>query len=115
MAAAPERKMRPSAERFAVDYPHEGERISSSHCTFQIDAPERSVVIAIDGDGWRCCSRRDGRWWYDWPCGEPGRHQAIVRCEGAAGAAPLDRICRFLVEPAAAPRRMQRRGDSGDR
>ena len=89
-----------AAERISVDYPFEGETIGSSRCTFQIDAPGRGVAIAIDGDGWRSCRRSDGRWWYDWSCGEPGRHQAIVRCEGPAGAEPAYRVCRFTVEPA---------------
>jgi hypothetical protein len=89
------------AERISVDYPHEGELIASSCCTFQIDAPQRTVEIAIDGDGWRSCRRRDGCWWYDWPCAEPGRHQALVRCAGAGGAEPAYRTCRFVVGPAA--------------
>lgn len=88
------------AERIVVDYPPEGEALPAPRCLFQIDAPARSVEIAVDGEDWRPCSRRDERWWYDWSGSASGRHQALVRCEAATGGEHIVRTCRFSVQAA---------------
>jgi hypothetical protein len=86
------------AERISVDYPHEGEVLTSAACTFLIDAPARGVEIAVDGEEWRPCRRGDGYWRHDWFFPSPGPHQAVVRCAGPSGAEPAIRVCRFVVE-----------------
>ena len=89
-------KRRPTAPRIAVEYPREGELITSSRYTFHIDGSAR-VEIAIDGDDWRPCRRSDGYWCFDWSGYDSGRHQAIVRTAPLTGE-PATRTCRFLVE-----------------
>jgi len=80
-----------------VEYPGEGEVVEASSCRFLIDADGSNVEIAIDGDGWQTCRRVDGVWAFDCSFPEPGRHQALIRCEGADGGEPAYRTCRFLV------------------
>jgi hypothetical protein len=84
--------------RIAVDYPQEGERITSPRYRFHIEGPEGPVEIAIDGAPWVSCRGGNGFWWYDWSGYESGRHQASVRGETRDGrdAAPSTR--RFVVE-----------------
>lgn len=86
---------RPKAAKIAVEYPQEGEIITSPSYTFRIDASAPRVEIAIDGGGWSPCRRSDDYWWFDWSDYESGPHQAVVR--GAEHDHPA-RICRFLVE-----------------
>lgn len=95
----------PAAEGIAMIYPGEGEVLDSSRCRFLIDAPDRPVEIAIDGEGWRSCRRGDGHWWLDWAGLEAGWHQVLVRCEGPRRDGETSLTCRFLV----APRRTDRR------
>lgn len=83
----------------AVLYPGEGEVVGESRCRFLIEAPERRVEIAIDGEGWAPCRLGGGYWWFDRAGLAPGRHQALVRCEGPGGRAPSQRTLRFLVAP----------------
>ena len=92
----PER--RPTAPMIAVEYPQEGEVITSPRYTFRIDGSARSVEIAIDGGDWRSCRRSDGYWWFDWSDYDSGRHQAIVRGARNTGQEFAARTCRFLVE-----------------
>lgn len=81
-----------------MDYPQEGELITSPSYTFRIDAAAPRVEIAIDGGDWTPCRRSDDYWWFDWSGYESGRHQAIVRSAPQPGHEGATRICRFLVE-----------------
>ncbi len=84
--------------------------IASSRFRFLIEAPDRRVEIAVDGEGWRACRRGEGYWWHDAAL-EPGRHQAILRCAGPRGGAETVRACLFLVaaeQPHAAVKRTAR-------
>ena len=96
MQTLPER--RPIAPKIAVDYPQEGELITSSRYTFRIDGSAPRVEIAIDGDDWRPCRRSDDYWWFDWSDYDAGRHQAIVRVAPQGEQESVTRTCRFLVE-----------------
>jgi hypothetical protein len=89
---------RAAAPRIAVDYPQEGEVITSPRYTFRIDASAPRVEIAIDGGDWRSCRRSDDYWWFDWSGYDSGRHQAIVRGAPQAEMDSASRTCRFLVE-----------------
>lgn len=90
--------LRPNAARIAVEYPQEGEIITSPSYTFRIAASAPRVEIAIDGGGWSPCRRSDDYWWFDWSDYDPGRHQAVVRGAPPAEQDQPARICRFLVE-----------------
>ena len=100
---SPER--RPAATRIAVEYPQEGEIITSSSYTFRIDGNAARVEIAIDGGDWRSCRRSDDFWWFDWSDYDSGRHQAMVRVAPPAGQESAARTCRFLVELPGSPAR----------
>lgn len=89
---------RTGAPRIAVEYPQEGELITSPSYTFRIDGSLPRVEIAIDGGDWRPCRRSDDYWWFDWSDYDSGRHQAIVRGAPRAGQEYATRTCRFLVE-----------------
>ena len=89
---------RPTAATIAVEYPQEGELITSSSYTFRIDGSAPRVEIAIDGGDWRPCRRSDDYWWFDWSDYDSGRHQAIVRGAQRAGQELVAGTRRFLVE-----------------
>ena len=78
-------------------YPGEGEVLDSSRCRFLIDAPDRRVEIAIDGEGWSSCRRAGDNWWFDWSGLGAGWHQALVRCEEPRRGGELNLTRRFLV------------------
>ena len=86
-----------AAEGLAMIYPVEGEVLESSRCRFLIDAPDRRVEIAIDGEGWSSCRRGGDHWWFDGSGLEAGWHQALVRCEGPGRGGESQLTCRFLV------------------
>lgn len=89
----------------SIEYPREGEVITSPSYVFRIDADAARVEIAIDGGGWTSCRRSDDYWWFDWSDYEPGVHQALVREAPGRGPEPPARSRRFYVEPAPPIRR----------
>lgn len=82
----------------SIEYPQEGEVITSPSYSFRIAAAAPRVEIAIDGGGWTSCRRSDDYWWFDWSDYEPGIHQAIVRGSPASEPAPPAGVRRFVVE-----------------
>jgi hypothetical protein len=56
-----------------IDYPVEGEIVTSPHYAFRIGAggAER-VEISFDGKQWSPCRESAGYWWYDWSGYEAG-------------------------------------------
>jgi hypothetical protein len=89
---------RGAASNIAVEYPQEGELITSQSYTFRIDGAAPRVEIAIDGGDWRPCRRSDDYWWFDWSDYDSGRHQAIVRSAPRPGEDCVTRTRRFVVE-----------------
>jgi len=87
------------AATISIEYPGEGEVITSPTYSFRIDAESPRVEIAIDGGGWASCRRRDDYWWFDWSDYEPGFHQAVVREAPDGGPAPAQDVRRFVVGP----------------
>ncbi|MDE2313845.1 MAG: hypothetical protein KGL04_06700 [Elusimicrobia bacterium] len=70
-----------------LDYPQEGEIITSSCYTFRI-APRVAAIgvdISIDQGPWAPCRESVGYWWYDWSGYAAGQHQASVRVRTADG------------------------------
>jgi hypothetical protein len=89
----------------SVEYPQEGEVITSPSYAFRIDAAAARVEIAVDGDVWASCRRSDGYWWFDWSDYESGHHQALVREAPRGGPEAPARVRRFFVElPGTRPR-----------
>ena len=81
-----------------MDYPQEGEVVTSPSYSIRIAAAAPRVEIAIDGGGWTSCRRRDDYWWFDWSDYDSGPHQALVRAAPQPGPEPPARVRRFLVE-----------------
>lgn len=91
---------RPALTDLCVDYPQEGELISSRGYTFRISGQARTVEVAVDGDEWRPCRRASGVWWFDWSGYAPGRHQILVRARTNDRDGYTFRTCRFHSESA---------------
>ncbi|MDE2293807.1 MAG: hypothetical protein KGL53_17255 [Elusimicrobia bacterium] len=82
----------------AVDFPAEGECVTSPDYTFRIQAGQaRRVEVSINGSLWEPCRRSVGYWWYDWSGYAPGRHQLVARMEDMAGRHHVARPRKFRV------------------
>ncbi|MBI3549977.1 MAG: hypothetical protein HY078_13145 [Elusimicrobia bacterium] len=64
-----------------VDYPQDGERITSNIYSFRIGtSPQASKVeVSIDGGPWLPCRIASGYWWHDWICFVHGDHTVVAR------------------------------------
>ncbi len=78
----------------AVEYPRQGEKITSSDYTVRVFAPEtaQKVGISIDQGPWKSCRQAAGYWWYDWSGFDDGPHQIAVSMTTPDGQ-------RILAEP----------------
>src|SRR5438270_5168402 len=85
----------------AVDFPQEGERISSSHYTFRIRAPlnAEKVEVCIDGSPWQLCRYSASFWWYDWSGYSAGEHELVARILPFDSRNHLLKTRRFVVDP----------------
>jgi len=65
----------------AVDFPQEGESVSSPHYTFRIRAAlnAEKVEVCVDGSPWQLCRYSAGFWWYDWAGYSAGEHELVAR------------------------------------
>lgn len=70
-----------TAVKASIDFPKEGELVTSPHYSFRIEAPlnAEKVEICIDGSPWQLCRYASGRWWYDWSGYQSGEHEVVVR------------------------------------
>lgn len=70
-----------NAVRTSIDFPTEGELVTSTHYTFRIQAPinAEKVEICVDGSPWQLCRYASGHWWYDWSGYFSGEHEVVVR------------------------------------
>jgi hypothetical protein len=63
-----------------VDYPVEGEIVTSSRYTFRFKTPAASgVEISVDGRDFVPCRESVGFWWFDWSGYQAGPHTAQAR------------------------------------
>lgn len=64
-----------------VDYPQEGEKITSNVYTVRVGTSPQAakVEISIDGGPWLVCRNASGYWWHDWICFECGDHRVVAR------------------------------------
>ena len=75
---------RPSVSTMlAVDFPHQGEKITSPQYTVRLNAPDdvSRMDISIDQGDWKPCRKAAGYWWYDWSGYESGEHAIIARIQ----------------------------------
>jgi len=75
------------ASKPGVDYPLQGETITSRQYTYRIAAPEtaESVDISINQGPWLACRNAAGYWWYDWAGYCNGKYEVIARIPGKNG------------------------------
>lgn len=70
-----------------IDYPKEGEEITSPQYTFRIgvSAAVEGVEIAINDKPGRNCRESCGYWWYDWSGYKTGEYQVVARVRAKGG------------------------------
>ncbi|HAM36570.1 MAG TPA: hypothetical protein DEB40_14760 [Elusimicrobia bacterium] len=83
-----------------LDYPTEGEVITSASYTFRISAPKNGdkIEVSINQGEWLPCRQEGGYWWYDWSGYEPGEYQIRARMHAADGKMKLTMLRRFDVK-----------------
>lgn len=96
---------KPAASMLAVEYPRQGETISSSDYTVRVFAPQTAnkVGISIDQGPWMSCRPAVGYWWYDWSGIENGEHQIAVSMETEQGSRIISEPHEFFVDLAGKP------------
>jgi hypothetical protein len=64
-----------------MDYPRDGEIITSSDYTFRLSASDEAqmVEVSIDGGPWQECRKAGGHFWFDWAHYMSGRHEIAGR------------------------------------
>jgi len=67
--------------RLSVDFPRQGERITSPTYAVRVTAPAdaRVVEVSLDQGPWQPCRDSVGHWWYDWADYSSGEHEVIAR------------------------------------
>jgi hypothetical protein len=73
--------VQPAAPEFSLDYPQQGEVVTSPFYTLRFSAPEGAsyVEVSIDGGVWGGCRFSVGHWWYDWADYADGAHTIASR------------------------------------
>lgn len=86
--------------QLSVDYPQQGERVTSACYTLRLSAPAnaRSVDVAIDDGPWQSCRQSNGYWWYDWSGYQNGEHEIVARVETQEGARVSSEPHEFFVQ-----------------
>lgn len=101
MAITTRRKhSKPTTAMLAVEFPRQGERITSSDYTIRVFAPAtaQKVGISIDQGPWMSCRSAVGYWWYDWSGFEKGEHQVVVSMTTPDGNRVISEPHEFEVE-----------------
>lgn len=78
--ALPPAVPRASKSVVVVDFPLEGEIVTTPHYTFRIGCSATAPLeICVDGREWAPCRASVGYWWYDWSASESGAHTVVAR------------------------------------
>jgi hypothetical protein len=81
-AGPPHPKVKQSGQKryVRIDYPMEGELVTSRTYSFRISAsPTDRVEVSIDDQEWLPCRMSVGYWWYDWSVFGQGPHSLLAR------------------------------------
>ncbi len=86
-------------EPVTLDYPQEGETITSPVYTFRISAlpSAERMEVCIGLGPWQSCRSDIGYWWYDWSDYEPGGYQLRARMHAKDGSVKMTLLRRFEV------------------
>jgi len=68
-----------------IDFPREGEIITTNHYTIRIGSETAPVEISIDAGPWQLCRHAVGYFWFGWIGHTKGSHSIVVRSKTAAG------------------------------
>lgn len=84
----------------AVDFPRQGERVSSAQYTLRVSAPDdiKSMDVSIDQGDWQPCRKSVGYWWRDWSGYDSGEHEIVARIETSDGKFVSCEPHEFFVE-----------------
>ncbi|MBI4679213.1 MAG: hypothetical protein HY748_16685 [Elusimicrobia bacterium] len=93
-------KLTLTTESIALDFPKEGERLTSAEYTFRVAAPENaeSVELSVNQGPWQSCRLSSGYWWYDWIGFGSGSYQTRARMRTCEGRVMTTLARRFSVE-----------------
>lgn len=82
-----------------LDYPEEGEVVSSMEYAFRISAPEAAagVEVSINSGPWQACRPASGYWWFDWSGYGSGGYKAVARIRPRNGKDAAAESRNFLV------------------
>jgi hypothetical protein len=70
----------PGKNYVGIDFPQEGEILTSGQYTLRIStSATEGVEVSIDGKGWEPCRECVGFWWYDWSGFGAGAHTVVAK------------------------------------
>ena len=82
----------------SIDYPLEGEILTSSVYTIRLTAlAPVSVEVSLDGDEWLACRESVGHWWHDWSGFQAGVHTLVARMKDKKGKTVKAKARQFTV------------------
>jgi hypothetical protein len=86
-------------EAVTIDYPKEGESISSGYYSFRISASFKAAKteVSINGSSWMPCRQAMGFWWYDWSSSGAKNYTLQARAYNAGGTAVISTVRNFKV------------------
>jgi hypothetical protein len=97
-AAAPKPAAKAKAAVLVIDYPQEGEIVTSASYTFRVTAHRpRAVEVSLDGKTWRAARECVGHWWYDWTGSQSGPCTLVARMTDASGKTVKTKPRQFTV------------------
>jgi hypothetical protein len=81
-----------------IDYPMEGEIVTSPVYTFRLGAVEpKSVEISLNGGTWSPCREMVGNWWFDWSSYQAGAYSLSARMTDKNGKTTKTKTRSFTV------------------
>jgi hypothetical protein len=89
-----------STTSIEVDFPQEGEAVTSSQYTLRIAAGQnlRGIEVSINGASWQPCRAAGGYWWFDWQGYASGPHVLLARGESETGKKAISHRREFSVK-----------------
>jgi hypothetical protein len=87
-ARKPVKAAKPAAPKgyAVVDFPQEGEIVTSAHYAFRIGASAADrAEVSVDDRDWAACRFNSGYWWFDWSGYGSGPHTVVARIPGNKG------------------------------
>jgi hypothetical protein len=95
-SSAPVKNGKSKAAAPVIDFPREGERITSGHYAVRISAAVPAVEVSVNSGPWHKCRHSVGFHWFDWANSSKGSHRLIARVVSpdGGGAQSAPRSCQ---------------------